>query len=92
MSEQDLQDVEAHGLKEAAVAGISAAAMLAGAGAAVAAPTAVESMSKAKAPQSVFKGAAVNKGNAVMKLSDPTLKGEYGIKRGASVNKFGGKS
>ena len=86
MSEQDLQDVEAHGLKEAAVAGISAAAMLAGAGAAVAAPTAVESMSKAKAPQSV------NKGNAVIKLSDPTLKGEYGIKRGASVNKFGGKS
>jgi len=89
-------DVEAHGLKEAAVAGISAAALIAGAGNAMAAST-----PEAKAPdakQAIFKSAGdpTYKGVAAgNKLSaDPTLKiGKKGAalnayKRGASVHKL----
>jgi hypothetical protein len=58
-------DVEAHGLKEAAVAGMSAAALIAGAGNAAAA-----NAPQAKAPA---KHATI-KGEAVVKLADPTHK------------------
>jgi hypothetical protein len=59
-------DVEAHGLKEAAVAGMSAAALIAGAGNAVAAdaPTA-----KSPAKHATLKGETANKFAA-----DPTYK------------------
>jgi hypothetical protein len=59
-------DVEAHGLKEAAVAGMSAAALIAGAGNAVAA-NAPEA--KAPAKHATIKGETVNKFAA-----DPTHK------------------
>ena len=62
-------DVEAHGVKEAAVAGMSAAALIAGAGNAIAATA-----PGAKAPdakQAIYKGAAVDK-----LVADPTLKVE----------------
>lgn len=96
-------DVEAHGLKEAAVAGMSAAALIAGAGNAMAATT-----PEAKAPDAKL---ATHKGDATFKFfskdptlkadatsklsADPTLKGVTqkgtalnAYKRGASMNKL----
>jgi hypothetical protein len=64
---QGEEDVEAHGLKEAAVAGMSAAALIAGAGNAAAA-----NAPEAKTPDAkhaIYKGAAVDK-----LVADPTLK------------------
>src|SRR4051794_38091909 len=70
-------EVEAHGLKEAAVTGLSAAALIAGAGDAIAATTPGHAAVTAK--QAVHKidahKDAAWKGSAVSKLStDPTLK------------------
>ena len=71
-------DVEAHGLKEAAVTGLSAAALIAGAGDAIAATTpghvAATSKQAVHKIDAAHKGATF-KGNAVIKVSaDPTLK------------------
>jgi hypothetical protein len=71
-------DVEAHGLKEAAITGLSAAALIAGGGDAIAATTPGHAAATSK--QAVHKidaahKGATYKGNAVIKESaDPTLK------------------
>jgi hypothetical protein len=71
-------EVEAHGLKEIAVTGLSAAALIAGAGDAIAATTPGHASATAKQAvhkiDAAQKGAAF-KGDTVSKLStDPTLK------------------
>ena len=81
-AETDENEVEAHGLKEAAVTGLSAAALIAGAGAGAGGALAATSPghASANAKQAVhkvdaaIKGAAANKGatfkgNSVIKLS-----------------------
>jgi len=71
-------DVEAHGLKEAAITGLSAAALIAGGGDAIAATTPGHAAATSK--QAVHKIDAAHKGatfkgNVVIKESvDPTLK------------------
>ena len=69
-AESEDNDVEAHGLKEVAVTGLSAAAMIAGAGDALAAnaPEHAAAASKQAAhsidsKQAVVKGAAITKGS-----------------------------
>lgn len=70
-TESEDDDVEAHGLKEVAVTGLSAAALIVGAGDAMAAnaPDHASAASKQAAhsidsKQAVFKGAAIIKGSA----------------------------
>jgi hypothetical protein len=63
----DEADVEAHGLKEVAVTGLSAAAMIVGAGDALAATSPDHASVSAK--QAVHKIDAANKGAAISKLA-----------------------
>jgi hypothetical protein len=79
-------DVEAHGLKEAAVTGLSAAALIAGAGDAIAATTPGHAAATSKQAvhkidaahkDATFKGNALNKWSAdptIKRATDPTLK------------------
>ena len=83
-AETEDNDVEAHGLKEVAVTGLSAAAMMVGAGDALAAnaPEHASAASKQAAhsidsKQAVFKGAAISKGS-VSKES---------VNKGAAISK-----
>jgi hypothetical protein len=95
-------DVEAHGLKEAAVAGMSAAALIAGAADASAATTPAAKAPDAK--HATYKGAAVdkyaadptNKIEAVTKLSAADATFKLGKKdatvKGSMVFKFTDKA
>jgi len=80
-------EVEAHGLKEVAVTGLSAAAMIVGAGDAIAATTPGQATPGAK--QAVHKIDAAHKGAALQK--DATFKGRAVQKdathKGAAVHK-----
>src|SRR5260221_6644138 len=83
-------DVEAHGLREAAVTGLTAAALIAGAGAGQAAAATSPGHAAAASKQAVHKIDAANKGAAVSK--DAVFKGAA-IQKGAtfkgnSVSKF----